>query len=1399
MSSSVSLIAKYLGAEKQAELALNLSTKLQEHPENIHALNDLIEGLDINDSLYSNLFAYVSNIIFNVDLHTEDNFKNVLKTINRVPQVRTDLLKKIILTINNFINSNINNFIPEFQKLVKESKDTESDPLANPVSNVLVLTLFKFLDFLFMNSDPIDDDSIDSILLMFLGINDDNLSNIVSKLLRWRIGWIAENTKDSSTVWDLILSLYHTSEKTHMTHAFILWLRYLDTQDFKNNATFQQMVQDEKYWRVIQDGFISNSHDHRKFCLSILQLSVKSINTSFTNTFITWDCAKNKLYLKEWERYVTMFEIMGIDTSLHQAQACASDIISLISPRSLIPPSWGFCLLSTGFKASMDSVRKFTLNLLLSIPFEHLYLIKHGLSFLQDVYLPYAMVAAHFAVRPKDGVQKCEHGERLTKFITNLLIHLKTDQEYEDVTLTILNVMKESFDPARIYVSLGIAQALSGKYILKFGNHDKPLLRLFETRCEGELFEITSQTINLRILLSFKFEVAPFFEVLNKFVKFNGYKLVKEHLPLVKKYLEANGFGQDQMLEYLSDETPDDYKVFLVGLIDNNDILVEAMSSKSIKFLAKVIETGFELPPSFKEPRILALYKDVFSSTSNVDINDHELFTILSKANFVSCPYLIPQKSQIVDLWSSIYESIQSDNYYVLGVALEKYRLFNSFARYCQVPFDTFNELMDFHNNMLKNTGELTKTVKDFYKLKDQIHGEFFATLEIYSEKGLFEEIDVSDLLSLMNSSSSNYRANFSMVKLLNNYVKANENISKQVISKIVEFLTDLWVNLDSSRLQLNQKELHILTIDTLFDFKILSGTNNDFSDKYLAFCLSVIENSKGRRSILPYMTKKMSEFQISNPESFQELVWVPEVLVRSSIMYQLRSNAFKLEGVVGKLFDQSLAFTPNYDIYNVVYGPEEITSKINLLAILNSIKSRDFATKIFSYIVENDDQFALFEEINTIDGYEEWIRIQLFSVIVSIIDKIEIGTYLSGFIELFKSETSPLARVYIEWIVAFGLLNDEAQTNILFEQLLNNIAAIKPSIITSFERSLFLMIQQLSSTQEVELLTKFITVIIPGATSNKALVRHFSTSLIVSAYEEVVEKKLKIEKELFELIQNMHQVAVQSEAYGQHRNGDALIWNIKNDLTLVSVSGGLLLRVSDREDIDFVLRDDFLKHLSDAQVETLNHPIGEDFRELWIKERRQYTKQVINTEPKTQSPLQTKSGAWNTIMDVDQKSRGSDVVRSDLIVVSSLVDKPPNLGGICRLCDVLGAGLLTLNDINVKNHAQFKTVAVTADSWMPMVEVKADAIKTYLKEKKIQGYTLIGLEQTDKSVELNSELKFPKKSLILIGREKEGVPGDLLAELDFCVEIKQVGVIRSMNIQTATAIIVHAYSTQHC
>jgi tRNA G18 (ribose-2'-O)-methylase SpoU len=46
----------------------------------------------------------------------------------------------------------------------------------------------------------------------------------------------------------------------------------------------------------------------------------------------------------------------------------------------------------------------------------------------------------------------------------------------------------------------------------------------------------------------------------------------------------------------------------------------------------------------------------------------------------------------------------------------------------------------------------------------------------------------------------------------------------------------------------------------------------------------------------------------------------------------------------------------------------------------------------------------------------------------------------------------------------------------------------------------------------------------------------------------------------------------------------------------------------------------------------------------------------------------------------------------------------------------------------------------------------------------------------------------FPKKSIIVMGAEKTGIPAEILVECDVCVEIKQWGVTRSLNVQTAAA-----------
>ena len=85
----------------------------------------------------------------------------------------------------------------------------------------------------------------------------------------------------------------------------------------------------------------------------------------------------------------------------------------------------------------------------------------------------------------------------------------------------------------------------------------------------------------------------------------------------------------------------------------------------------------------------------------------------------------------------------------------------------------------------------------------------------------------------------------------------------------------------------------------------------------------------------------------------------------------------------------------------------------------------------------------------------------------------------------------------------------------------------------------------------------------------------------------------------------------------------------------------------------------------------------------------------------------------------------------------------------------------------------------------------------TWLLAHKAKGYFVFGLEQTSSSVSL-SEMKFPDRpTVLLLGKEKEGIPVEYLQAVDQCVEIPQLGIIRSLNVHVSGAIAIWEHTKQ--
>lgn len=144
---------------------------------------------------------------------------------------------------------------------------------------------------------------------------------------------------------------------------------------------------------------------------------------------------------------------------------------------------------------------------------------------------------------------------------------------------------------------------------------------------------------------------------------------------------------------------------------------------------------------------------------------------------------------------------------------------------------------------------------------------------------------------------------------------------------------------------------------------------------------------------------------------------------------------------------------------------------------------------------------------------------------------------------------------------------------------------------------------------------------------------------------------------------------------------------------------------------------------------------------------------------------------------------------RQEVVICASLIDKITNLAGIARTCEIFAVQELVLANLGVVQSDAFQGIAVSCDQWLPMSEVPVHGLSVYLTDMRAKGYTILGLEQTDNSQDLGVVTELPSKCVLLLGREKEGIPVELLQEIDCCLEIPQYGVIRSLNVHVSAAL----------
>jgi tRNA (guanosine-2'-O-)-methyltransferase len=141
------------------------------------------------------------------------------------------------------------------------------------------------------------------------------------------------------------------------------------------------------------------------------------------------------------------------------------------------------------------------------------------------------------------------------------------------------------------------------------------------------------------------------------------------------------------------------------------------------------------------------------------------------------------------------------------------------------------------------------------------------------------------------------------------------------------------------------------------------------------------------------------------------------------------------------------------------------------------------------------------------------------------------------------------------------------------------------------------------------------------------------------------------------------------------------------------------------------------------------------------------------------------------------------------LTVVMENIHDPHNVSAIFRTCDAVGIHKVNL----IYNFESFprigKKSSASAFKWVEKDKYKS--VESCYTELKKQGYKIFASSLTDHSKSLY-DLDLTQKAAIVVGNEHRGVSDEAAKLADEVFLIPQFGMVQSLNVSVATAVIVY-------
>ncbi|RMF54413.1 MAG: RNA methyltransferase [Calditrichaeota bacterium] len=142
-----------------------------------------------------------------------------------------------------------------------------------------------------------------------------------------------------------------------------------------------------------------------------------------------------------------------------------------------------------------------------------------------------------------------------------------------------------------------------------------------------------------------------------------------------------------------------------------------------------------------------------------------------------------------------------------------------------------------------------------------------------------------------------------------------------------------------------------------------------------------------------------------------------------------------------------------------------------------------------------------------------------------------------------------------------------------------------------------------------------------------------------------------------------------------------------------------------------------------------------------------------------------------------------------DLAVVCENIHDPHNVSAILRTCDAVGVDTVYLLYTNTPFPKIGKKSSASAKKWVNLKRFdNALELRDHLKS---QGFTIYATHLSEEAQSIFS-IDWTQRSAIVMGNEHEGVSREILEIADEQIYIPMLGMVQSLNVSVATAVILY-------